>query len=101
VKIAISQITTLPADLDADLPAFAQAGFTSVELSLEKINRFIAKKSVTALQEMLAELGLNASGAIGLAPAGPALLLSRGTEFHSYIRSLEEQLVLCCALGIN
>ena len=101
MKIAISQITTLPADLEVDLPAFAQAGFTAVELSLEKVNRFVAKKSIPALQEMLAELGLNAIGAIGLAPSGPALLLSRGTEFQSYFRSLKDQLALCRALGIN
>jgi 2-keto-myo-inositol isomerase len=101
VKVAISQITTLPADLELDLPAFARAGFTAAELSLEKVNRFVAKKSVTALQELLAELGLNAVGAIGLAPLGPALLLSRGAQFQSYFKSLKDQLALCRSLNID
>jgi 2-keto-myo-inositol isomerase len=101
VKIAISQITTLPAELELDLPAFARAGFTATELSLEKVNRFVAKKSIAALREMLVRLGLKAVGAIGLAPSGPALLLSRGAEFQAYFKSLKEQLELCRALDID
>lgn len=101
MKIAISQITTLPADLELDLPAFARAGFTATELSLEKVNRFVAKKSIAALREMLVRLGLKAVSAIGLAPSGPALLLSRGSEFQAYFKSLKEQLALCRALDID
>jgi sugar phosphate isomerase/epimerase len=89
MKIAISQITTLPVDLELDLPAFAEAGFTAVELSLEKVNRFVAKKSVAALREMLVRLGLTAVGAIGLAPLGPALLLSRGAECELFFQRFE------------
>lgn len=99
MKIAISQITTLPTPLEEDLPAFAAAGFEAVELSIEKANKFVAANSVGALKALLDQHGLKATGAIGLAPDGPALLLSQGHGLDDYLASLRSQLALCQALG--
>lgn len=101
MKIAMSQITTMPLPLSADLPAFARAGFAAVELQIDKVNQFVAGASVAALVDLLDELELEPSGAIGLAPPGPALLLARGKEFDAYLGSLRGQLELCRTIGID
>ena len=101
MKISMSQITTMPLPLVDDLPAFAAAGFDAVELQIDKVNRFIATASVEALVDMLAKLGLKPTGAIGLAPSGPALLLSQGDEFATYLTSLRQQIELCRQIGLD
>jgi sugar phosphate isomerase/epimerase len=101
MKIAMSQITTMPWPLGTDLPAFAKAGFRAVELQIDKVNRFVADSSVEALLDLLGELSLKPSGAIGLAPAGPALLLARGETFSAYLKSLRTQFELCRAIGLD
>ena len=101
MKIAISEITTLPAPLEADLAAYSAAGFSAVELSLEKVGRFLATHPIDALQELLHVNRLTAAGAISLAPAGPALLLSRGEQLADYLAELRSELDLCATLGIG
>lgn len=100
MKICMSEITTLPLPLSEDLPAFAKAGFRAVELSIDKTNRFIASSSLERLVGLLSDLEMTATGAIGLAPQGPALLLARGATFDDYLKLLREQFELCRALGI-
>ena len=92
MKIAISEITTLPAPLEADFAAYSAAGFSAVELSLEKVGRFLATHPIDALQELLHVNRLTAAGAISLAPAGPALLLSRGEQLADYLAELRSEL---------
>jgi sugar phosphate isomerase/epimerase len=100
MQTAISQITTLPAELEVDLPAFSRAGFRAVELSLEKVTKYVQQKSTAALRDYLDTLRLTVVGAIGLAPKGPALLLSQGDTFSTYLASLRQQLALCRELGV-
>ncbi|MBN9346571.1 MAG: sugar phosphate isomerase/epimerase [Devosia sp.] len=97
----MSQITTMPLPLVEDLPAFSRAGFAATELQIDKVNRFVATSSVEALIDMLATLKLKPTGAIGLAPSGPALLLARGSVFDEYLVSLRQQLELCRRIGID
>ena len=101
MKTAISQITTYPAALEADLPAYAAAGFRAVELSMEKAQRFLKSRSIEKLGSLLEANRLRPSGAISLAPRGPALLLSTGDALDEYMTSLRRQLRLCNALRIG
>jgi sugar phosphate isomerase/epimerase len=100
MRTAISQITTYPAPLEADLPAYSAAGFRAVELSMEKAQRFLKSNSIERLHALLYRNRLRPSGAISLAPSGPALLLSAGANINEYLDSLRRQLRLCDALGI-
>lgn len=101
MKLSISEITTLPSSLEDDVAAFSAAGFTAVELSLEKVGRYLATHSIEEMKRLLEQSGLTPNGAIGLAPSGPALLLSRGESFETYVEALREQLALCRTLGIK
>lgn len=101
MKISISELTTYPANLDDELAAYSEAGFHAVELSLEKIGKYLTGRPTTVLEELLAELGLTASGAVSFAPQGPSMLLSSGAAFDRYLASLRPQLALCENLGIR
>jgi sugar phosphate isomerase/epimerase len=100
MKISISQLTTYPSPLEADLEAYAGAGFRAVELSLEKVQRFLTGSSLAELAALLERHGLTPSGAVSLAPAGPALLFSSGQSRDDYFRSLRWQLEQCRSLGV-
>jgi len=101
LKISMSQITMMRHSLEEDLPAIAAAGFKGVEISLEKARQFLITHEVAQLREMLASLDLCATGAIGLAASGPALLLSHGTWEKDYFATLLQQFELCKALKID
>jgi sugar phosphate isomerase/epimerase len=100
MKLCISELTTLPVDLTVDLPAFAGTGWTAVELSIEKADRYLADHSIEELRQLLDASGLRAVAAIGLAPTGPGLFLARGADADRYFASLRRQLAICRDLGI-
>lgn len=100
MKLAISEITTLPSDLDTDLQAFSATGWSAIELSIEKADRFLADRDTSALRARLDAHGLKAVAAIGLAPKGPGLMLARGPEAEEVLASVERQLRMCADLGI-
>lgn len=101
MKISMSEITTLPAPLEEDLPAFAAAGFDAAEIQVAKVQRYLDRHEIGELVDLLAGHGLKATGAIGLAPSGPALLLSRGAQFETYLAGLRREFEICKALGID
>ncbi|KRB30930.1 hypothetical protein ASD99_21170 [Mesorhizobium sp. Root695] len=101
MKICISEITTLPTDLEADFKAFAATGWTAVELSIEKADKYLAAHSLVDLKALLSKSGLTPIAAIGLAPTGPGLFLARGADFDAYMVSLKRQILMCEELGIR
>jgi 2-keto-myo-inositol isomerase len=100
VKISISEITTLKASLEADLEAFAAAGWDALELSIEKADAYLAAHTLAELKALLANHGLKAVAAIGLAPKGPGVFLARGADFGAYMESLKRQVLMCENLAI-
>lgn len=100
MKLAISEITTLPADLETDLAAFAGEGWNAIELSLEKAGKFLESRDMGDLKAALQRHGLTPVAAIGLAPNGPGLFLARGDGVAAYMQSLQRQIRMCEALGI-
>lgn len=101
MKISISELTTYRAGVEPELDAYVAAGFRAVELSLEKIGRYLAGRDVSVLRGRLATLGMVASGAVSFAPQGPSMLLSAGPAFDAYLTNLRPQLELCHALGVS
>ena len=101
MKISISELTTYPSSLEPELDAYAAAGLRAVELSLEKVGRYLAGGSPDPLRERLERLGIVASGAVSFAPQGPSMLLSSGAAFDAFLDNLRPQLQLCQALGVG
>lgn len=85
----ISQATTLSTPFEADLAAFAHAGWSAVELWLTKLETYLQSHTIGEAKSLLDELGLIAAGA----SFQGGLLLSRGDQrtvtWDHYRRRLE------------
>ena len=100
MNICISQITTMPSDLPTDLWAFSKAGWSAVELLLDKVDKYLEEHSIEQLQRLLAACNLTAVAAIGRAPADAGLLLESGSALDRFLAELARQLELCRMLRI-
>jgi len=76
MKLCISQATTLSSTFEADLDAYALAGWSDVELWLTKLEAFLHDRPALAAKELLDARGLRA---VAAAQQG-GLLLSTGDE---------------------
>ena len=74
----ISQATTMSTPFEADLPAFARAGFVAVELWLTKLETFLESRSIAEARAILDGEGLRAVAAAGQG----GLMLGRDEERH-------------------
>jgi 2-keto-myo-inositol isomerase len=92
----ISQVTTLPAAFEDDLPAMAGAGWSAVELWLTKLETFLdAGHTVDEARARLADNGLTAMAAAGQG----GLLLARNPTAESW-NHYRRRLDLLAALGV-
>jgi len=96
VKLAINQATTMPARFEQDLPAYAAAGFTAVELWLEKVEDFLEGGSLDDARKLLEDNGLVPIGAC----YQPDLMLSQGAKRTQVLAELESKLEICQALDV-
>ena len=78
MKPCMSQVTTLSTPFEADVSAYARAGWPGLELWLTKLETFLERQPVAAAKKLLADEGLIAAGAA----AQGGLLRSTGREEH-------------------
>ena len=76
MKLCISQASTMSTTFEADLDAYALAGWSAVELWLTKLEAFAHGKAIAEVRTLLESRGLQAVGAA----AQGGLLLSQGEE---------------------
>lgn len=82
-------------ELDAFLAAAHVAGFTSVEVSIQQMQRLIEQLSAEGVRELLASYSIQVEQASGLLPAGPVLpapLLVPRREFEQSLETLPQRL---------
>ncbi len=96
MKPCISQATTMSTPLEADLPAFARAGWPAVELWLTKVEAFLARHSAADVRVLLEEQRLVAAAASGQG----GLLLSRGEERRAHWDLFRRRLELLQSLAV-
>jgi sugar phosphate isomerase/epimerase len=96
MKPCISQVTTMSTPLDADLPAFARAGWPAVELWLTKLESFLAGHAVAEVRALLDENELVAAAASGQG----GLLLSRGEQRRTHWDLFRRRLELLQSLAV-
>jgi 2-keto-myo-inositol isomerase len=92
----ISQATTMSTPFEADLPAFARAGFTAVELWLTKLETFLEGYSIAEALSILDGEGLRPAAASGQG----GLLLSTGEEARAHRELFRRRLEYLEALGV-
>ncbi len=76
----ISQATTMSTPFEADLPAFARAGFVAVELWLTKLETFLEGHPIAEARSILGGEGLRAAAASGQG----GLLLGSAEELRAH-----------------
>lgn len=92
----ISQATTLSATFEADLSAYARAGWRCVELWLTKLETYLETHSPSEAKTLLDGEGL---AAVAAAMQG-GLLLSRGLERDAHWDHYRQRLALLQELGV-
>jgi len=95
MKLAINEVTTKPALFADEMVAYSAAGFTAIELWLDKMSEFLEKNSLDEARQLLADNGLQAIGACFHA----GVMLSEGTERVKVLDKFRTKLEICQALG--
>ena len=93
----ISQASTLSTPFEADLPAFARAGWSVVELWLTKLENYLRDHPIAEARAILDDNGLTAAGA---AMQG-GLLLSSGESRRVHWDLFRRRLEILQALGVG
>ena len=96
MKLCISQASTLSTSFEADLDAYALAGWTDVEFWLTKLEAFVRDRSVLEAKTRLADRGLR--GVAAAAQGG--LLLSTGDERTTHWDLFRRRLELLATLEV-
>jgi sugar phosphate isomerase/epimerase len=96
LKPCISQATTLSTPFEADLSAYARAGWSAVELWLTKLETYLEAHPVAEARRLLTDEGL---GAVAASFQG-GLLLSRGGERAAHWEHFRRRLDVLRELGV-
>jgi sugar phosphate isomerase/epimerase len=96
MKPCISQATTLSTPFEADLPAYARAGWSAVELWLTKLETYLEAHTVAEAKSLLDGEGLTPAAAA----AQGGLLLARGAEREAHWEHFRRRLGLLAELGV-
>lgn len=96
MKPCISQATTLSTSFEADLDAYARAGWTAVEIWLTKLEQHLAENSLESVRSLFEKHALVPAAAA----AQGGLLGSAGSERAEHTRHFRDRLELLAALGV-
>ncbi len=98
MRACINQVTSLASPFEADIPAYARAGWDAVELWLTKLEAFLdGGRTLTEARSMLDGEGVRA---VGAASQG-GLLTARGPEGAAHWEHFRRRLDLMAALGVG
>jgi 2-keto-myo-inositol isomerase len=96
MKLCISQATTLTSPFGEDLAAFADVGWTAVEVWLTKLEQHLQTTSIEDVARQLADRKVRP---VAAAYQG-GLLLSQGEQRQAHFDHFRQRLELCHALEI-
>jgi 4-hydroxyphenylpyruvate dioxygenase len=96
MKPCISEATTLPASFAADVAAYADAGCTSMEVWLTKLETHLETHSVAETRKLLDERQMT----LAAASYQGGLLLSQGEQRKAHYDHFRRRLDLCQQLAI-
>ena len=97
MKLCISQATTMSTTFEADLDAYALAGWSDVELWLTKLEAYLQGRTPTEARALLDDRGLRAVAAA----AQGGLLLSMGEERSTHWDLFRRRLEILTSLEVG
>ncbi len=93
----INQVTTLSTPFEADIPAYAKSGWTSVEIWLTKLEQYLEGHTIAEARSLLDDFGVRAVAA----SSQGGLLLSRGQQREAHWDHYRHRLEALEALGVG
>lgn len=96
MKIAINEATTMPHSFEQDVKSYASAGFTAIELWLDKVQTFLEQNTLDNARDLLADYGLRPVGAC----FHFGVMLSEAEERVKNLDEFRRKLEICQALGV-
>jgi 2-keto-myo-inositol isomerase len=97
MKPCISQATTMPSTFAEDVANYADAGCTSIEVWLTKLENHLASASVADTRTLLFDRGVT----LAAAAYQGGLLLSQGEQRKAHYDHFRQRLELCEQFGIR
>src|SRR5437763_5246265 len=97
MKPCISEATTLSATFAEDVAAYADAGWSAMEVWLTKLETHLEAHSAAATRQLLAERALT----LAAAAYQGGLLLSQGEQRRAHYDHFRRRLDLCQQFGIG
>jgi 2-keto-myo-inositol isomerase len=97
MKPCINQVTTLSTPFEADIKAYARAGWTAVEVWLTKLETYLESHTIAEARDLCEAEGIVAAGA----SAQGGLLLSRGHERAAHWSDFARRLGLLREMNIT
>lgn len=95
MKITINEASTMHASFEEDVRAYSAAGFTAIELWLEKVGEYLKKHSLSDAGRLLSDNGLETAGACYHAD----VMVSEGEVRRRILDEFRWKLDVCSALG--
>ncbi len=95
MELALNAATTMKAGFDADLDAYAAAGWSAIELWLDKLGPYLERHSLEEARRRLRDSGLAVAGAC----YHFGVMLSQGEDRARNLDEFRRKLEWCEALG--
>lgn len=100
MKISISQLVTLPMDMEQEIEAFGKAGWKTVEMTFQKCYKYIASHSLAAMKELYDKNGVRAVSAISMSRTEPGIIMTQGEAFDYYFEhQFKRDVNICETMG--
>lgn len=96
MKPCLSEATTMSSSFADDVAAYADAGFTAMEVWLTKLEQHLEKTSAAATRKLLQERGMQ----LGAAAYQGGLLTTTGEQRRVHYDQFQRRLGLCQEFGI-
>jgi sugar phosphate isomerase/epimerase len=97
MKLCISEATTLPRTFSEDVAAYAEAGYSAMEVWLTKLEQHLESNSADGTRQFLAEHRMT----LAAASYQGGLLLSQGEERRAHYDHFRRRLEMCQQFAIG
>jgi sugar phosphate isomerase/epimerase len=98
MKIALHQITTKNANMEQDMRAYAEAGWSAFELHLGKANEYVKNRDLDTLGKLVRDSGLKAVGCTGHVVGAFTDSAAQEAEEATFVEALDLMEIVECPI---
>ena len=98
MKIALHQITTRGANMEEDMRAYSEAGWSAFELHLSKAREYVQDREPDALGKLVRDSGLKAVGCTGHVVEAFADTATQESNEATFLEALDLMEIVECPI---